>query len=340
MRTEKLIAGVLALATLFAVQLPAPSVAADSIELKMQFASPDGTPWNDMDRRFAAQIEAITGGRAKVEFFPPNSVTPFKDWLQATGSGLLDLGFVWHPILPGKFVPMELFGLPGLAKNQTIDSVVYWRLKEEFPEMGTLFTPEDNVVDLATFVAMGSHLHTRDAVRQLADIKGKVFAAQDSAGVKVLEKLGASASVMVGPDAYLALQRGAIDGVLCAWGWVNNFKLNEVTTYHTLMNLNPGTYSSVMNKDTWDKLTAEEQQRLAEITPLYFFYNTTNGAAAAMAAIPPENIFTLSSEDRAQLANEMRPLWDDWVQKANAKGMPGQKILDEAVRLLNLYDQN
>jgi len=340
MKSSKLFAAALALAALIGLQAPGQSVAAEDIELKMQFASPDGTPWNDMDRRFAKQIEAITGGRAKVEFFPPNSVTPFKDWLQSTGAGLLDLGFVWHPILPGKFVQLELFSLPGLAKNQTIDSVVYWRLEEEFPEMGDLFTAEDNVVELATFVAMGSHLHTGEPVRQLSDIKGKVFAAQDSAGVKVLEKLGASASVMVGPDAYLALQRGAIDGVLCAWGWVNNFKLNEVTTYHTLMNLNPGTYSSVMNKDTWEKLTPEEQQHLTDITPLYFLYNTTNAAAAAMASIPPENIFTLSSEDRTTLTNEMRPLWGEWVEKADAKGLPGQKILDEAVRLLNLYDNN
>ncbi|MCZ7654635.1 MAG: hypothetical protein M5R42_10660 [Rhodocyclaceae bacterium] len=77
---------------------------------------------------------------------------------------------------------------------------------------------------------------------------------------------------------------GAIDGVLCAWGWVNNFKLNEVTTYHTLQNLNPGTYSSVMNKDAQDKLTPDEQQHLRDITPLYFFYNTTNGAAARWRA--------------------------------------------------------
>src|SRR5690606_17804557 len=101
----------------------------------------------------------------------------------------------------------------------------------------------------------------------LADFKGKVFAAQDAAGAEVLEKLGASASVMVGPDAYLALQRGAVDGVLCAWGWVNNFKLNEVTTYHTLLNLNPGTYSTVMNKDAYARLTDDEKSHLRDLLP-------------------------------------------------------------------------
>ena len=332
--------GALSLLTLTGTQLTTPAAAAAELELKMQFASPDGTPWNDMDRRFAAQLEAVTGGRAKVSFFPPNSVTPFKDWLQSTGSGLLDIGFVWHPILPGKFPQMELFSLPGLSKNQTVASVVYWRLREAYPEMGKLFTDQDNVVELATFVAMGSHLHSSKPIRSLADIKGKVFAAQDFAGVKVLETLGASASVMVGPDAYLAAQRGAIDGILCAWGWVNNFKLNEVSTYHTLLNLNPGTYSTVMNKDTYNKLTPEEQKHLADITPLYFFYNTTDGAAQATANVPAENLFTLSAADQADLTAKMRPLWDAWVQTADAAGIPGQKVMDEAVRLTKLYDQN
>ncbi len=316
------------------------SAAAADIELKMQFASPDGTPWNAMDRRFAAQLEAITHDRAKVTFFPPNSVTPFKDWLQATGSGLLDIGFVWHPVLPGKFPQMELLTLPGLSKNQTIASTVYWRLREKYPALGELFTEQDNVVELATFVAMGAHIHSKAPIAALADLKGKVFAAQDAAGVEVLEKLGASASVMVGPDAYLALQRGAVDGVLCAWGWVNNFKLNEVTTYHTLVNLNPGTYSTVMNKDAYNKLTDDEKKHLADLLPVYFFYNTTDGAAAAMGSIPPENILTLSAADQEALATTMRPMWDAWVQKANAKGMPGQEILDETVRLLKLYDLN
>ena len=344
MKSARLIVGALALFTVLGSQLTPQTglntATAAELELKMQFASPDGTPWNDMDRRFAKQLEDITGGRAKVTFFPPNSVSKFKDWLQSTGAGLLDIGFVWHPVLPGKFVQMELFGLPGLSKNQTIASTVYWRMREEYPEMGKLFTPEDNVVDLATFVAMGSHLHSKEPIRTLADFKGKVFAAQDSAGVAVLEKIGASASVMVGPDAYLAMQRGAVDGILCAWGWVNNFKLNEVTTYHTLLNLNPGSYSTVMNKDTYDKLTGEEKAHLADLLPVYFFYNTTNGAAAAMSQIPPENIITLSADDQNELAGKMQPIWDEWVKKADAAGLPGKKLLDEAVRLTKLYDQN
>ena len=333
--------GGLTIATLAGAQLSGgPAAAAAELELKMQFASPDGTPWNDMDRRYAKQLESITGGRVKVTFFPPNSVTPFKDWLQSTGAGLLDIGFVWHPVLPGKFPQMELFALPGVAKNQTLASIVYWRMRDQFPEMANLFTDQDNVVDLATYIAMGAHMHSREPVRGLPDFKGKVFASQDSAGVAILEKLGASASVMIGPDAYLALQRGAVDGVLCAWGWVNNFKLNEVTTYHTLLNMNPGSYSTVMNKDSFARLTPQEQQHILDLNTTYFLDNTTNGAAQAMASIPPENVLTLDAANSEALAVQMQPFHEEWVKKADAAGLPGEKILDEAVRLMKLYDQN
>lgn len=340
MKLKKIIAGSLALFMGMSSQMAIQPVMAAELELKMQFASPEGTPWNKMDRRFAKELEDMLGGRAEVLFFPPNSVVPFKDWLQATGAGLLDIGFAWHPILAGKFPQMELMSLPGLTKNQTIASTVYWRIREQYPEMGNLYTDRDNVVELATFVAMGSHLHTIDPIAKLSDLKGKVIAASDAAGVAVLKKIGASSSVMIGPDAYLALQRGAIDGVLAAWGWVNNFKLNEVTTYHTLLNMNPGTYSTVMNKDTFNKLTDDEQKRITNNLPMYYLYNTTDSAAAATKDIPAENIFTLSEEDLAELSDKMKPSWAEWVEKVDVLGMPGQEILDETVRLLKLYDQN
>ena len=84
MKSAKLIVGALALLAIVGVQPASRPAAAAELELKMQFASPDGTPWNDMDRRFAKQIEEITGGRAKVVFYPPNSVTTFKRARRAT----------------------------------------------------------------------------------------------------------------------------------------------------------------------------------------------------------------------------------------------------------------
>jgi hypothetical protein len=95
-----------------------------------------------------------------------------------------------------------------------------------------------------------------------------------------------------------------------------------------------------MNKDAYDRLTDEEKKHLKDLLPVYFFYNTTDGAAQAMSSIPPENLLTLSAEDQATLTATMQPMWDAWVAKADAKGWPGKEILDETVRLMKLYDHN
>ena len=60
MKSARLIVGALALFTVLGSQLTPQTglhaATAAELELKMQFASPDGTPWNDMDRRFAKHL--------------------------------------------------------------------------------------------------------------------------------------------------------------------------------------------------------------------------------------------------------------------------------------------
>ena len=140
--------------------------------------------------------------------------------------------------------------------------------------------------------------------------------------------------------AFSTVMAIAVVTVLAAWGWVNNFKLNEVADYHLLLNLNPGTYSTVMNKDTWDRLDPEVQAHLKDWLPVYFFYNTTDSAAAATRDVPEENIFTLSAEDQAALSDAMQPQYQEWVGKADAEGWDGQALLDETARLMTLYSRN
>lgn len=342
MKLNKIIVSGLALFMSFGSQIAVQPVIAAELEIKMQLGSPDGTPRNEMDRRFAAELETILGGRAEVVFFAPNSVTSVENWLQATGSGLLDIGFVSHsiPHLEGSFPQMELFRLPGLARNQTITTAVYWRIREQYPKMDGMFIDDDNVVEIATFITAGSHLHSKQPICQLSDLKGKVIAISDPAGAAVLENLGASPSFMDGPNAYLALQNSTVDGVLATWGWVNDFKINEVTEYHTLLNMNPGTYSTVMNKDTYNLLTDVEKLRLKSLVPMYYFYNAIDNASAATKDIPAENILSFSEADRAELTAKMQLIWAAWVRKAQSSGVRGQEILDETVRLIKLYDQN
>jgi hypothetical protein len=48
-------------------------------------------------------------------------------------------------------------------------------------------------------------------------------------------------------------------------------------------------------------------------------------------------MYTLPEQERNKWKELCKPLWGNWVNQMNAKGLPGQKILDESVRLAEKY---
>ncbi len=326
--------------------LPNPSHAVEpEFVIKYQFAAPSGANWIRLGSEPLMElITKATKGRVGVKGFPPGTLSSFKDLLRSTGSGIVDMSELWLPALPGKFPLMELFSLPGLSGSQSVTIAVYLEMLDKYPQFGQKFTKDDNVVELFSMVAMRSEIHTNKPIKSLADLKGMVIACQGETSVRVLKLLGASGTIMIGGDAYLAAQRKVVDGVMAAWGWVNAFKIYEVTKYHTLIGLSPGSITWVMNKDTYNKFTDDEKlilDQLRKNSPANFIRaNVTNVNDIYTHNVDPKNIFKIPGKDRAELRRRLRPLWDLWVKKVTAMGHPGQKMLDDAVRLMDLYATN
>ncbi|MFC1912334.1 TRAP transporter substrate-binding protein [Chloroflexota bacterium] len=293
-------------------------------------------PWGDY-------IEYVTGGRVKVEFYPDSQLTTWKDALQACESGLIDMTQLWNPVLPGKLPLFEMFSLPGLmSENWAINNCVVRDLKEKYPQFDAQFS--DQVVSFHNMVHMPSDVHSIEPIRTLSDLKGKTVATTNEAGAAVLATLGAGAQVTAaGGDIYMGLQRGTFDAAFGAWGWVTAFKFEEVAPYHLMLRLAPGSSSWVMNRETYNKFTPEEQMFLKE----YEYRGMFNGARGAiytamtaMEAIPRDKIFSLSDEDKAQLKTLFRPAWDEWAEKMEEMGYPGKDIIEDTIRWVEGYSLN
>lgn len=146
--------------------------------------------------------------------------------------------------------------------------------------------------------------------------------------------------MMVGTDAYLAAQRGVVDGVFCAWGSYNVWNLKEVTTYHTMLGLCPGQSFWFINKDTWDRFTPHEQ----ELIMAYRYQGPFQGSRANVwqvieitAPIPQENFIYLSQEDTNEVKKLFEPSWLDWADRMEAMGYPGHDILEDFIVFLDVY---
>lgn len=285
-----------------------------------------------------AYIEEVTQGRVKVDFYPDASLHSYKDTYGAIESGVTDFAYHWNAYLPGRLPLTDVFHLPGLMASQAVSDMVVRELYERYP----CFTEQygDKIQVMWAAVHMRSDLHSIEPIRNLEDLQGKVVACTSATGAEALAALGASTTVMVASDAYLALDKGAVDAAFAAWGWVKTWKMDEVTNYHSLLCLCPGSSSWLFNKKTFDRFTPHEQMLLkhwwcegARRTVIANAYQSE----AVRAPLAEEQFIEWPAEDMAKMRALFKPTWDKWAEEMEALGYPGKDILKDAIRFTELF---
>src|SRR5438309_496348 len=92
-----------AAASIAAAAWLAPSdVAAQSARMRLQTAVPAAADEFKMLQKFAQRVDAMTGGRLKIEVLPDGAVVGAFEILDAVDKGLVESGFAWTHYWSGK----------------------------------------------------------------------------------------------------------------------------------------------------------------------------------------------------------------------------------------------
>jgi len=227
-----------------------------------------------------------------------------------------------------------------MSPSTDVGTAVLCDLYNEFPEFKAEY---DEVHVLWFWGTMPTEIHTvKKPVRKLEDLKGMKIACPRGPA-KTLKGLGAVPVVMPPADMYQSLEKGVVDGIAVAYGWFNNSRFYEVTNYHTNAHLGAITSMMIMNKKRWESLSPDLQKVFNDYSPIGMQSMIDNGLkdkASGMenAKKPGHEWITLSDEERARWVATAKPAWEDWVEKMEAKGLPGRKVLDRTVELVKKYE--
>jgi TRAP-type C4-dicarboxylate transport system substrate-binding protein len=250
MLTLKTLRRILALAAVAAV-LPAPAAA----QTKLRFASFEPptaaitakvlTPW-------AAEVSKASGGTLVIDMFPGGTLgrNPAQQF-KLVQDGVADIAWIVLGYTPGRFDDTDVVALPFVTRNATESSIALTRLlnRDAFAGFADL-----KVLALAATPPLV--IHARMPVKTLADMKGKRVRATGELLLKVVEATGGVPVQLGGPAIAEGLSRGVIDITLNNWGFVGDFKVNEVTSYHYNMPLGAVAVMVAMRKDKFDALPA------------------------------------------------------------------------------------
>ena len=177
------------------------------------------------------RVSELTDGNFEIRVFAAGEIVPPLQVLDAVQAGTVEMG---HTALYYYYGKDPAFALPcsvpfGLTARQNF---AWWHFGGGAEAMAALFK-EYNCIALAsgnTGCQMGGWF--RREIRSVADLKGLKFRIAGMAGL-VFAKVGAVPQMIGGPDIYLSLEKGTIDGA----EWVGPYDdeklgFNKVARYY------------------------------------------------------------------------------------------------------------
>jgi len=181
-------------------------------------------------------------------------------------------------------------------------------------------------------------------MRSIADIKGKKIGATGM-NANLMKALGAVPVVVAATETYSALERKTIDGAMANPTYGATYKWEAVCPYYYNYLFGCGLPFVAINIDSWNKIPADIQQMFSDLEDeaVRYAYEVYTGRGRKVLAEGKASgkitVTEPTAEDDAYIRKIGKDvIWKEWVDNMNKKGLPGQKVLDAYIALLDKWE--
>ena len=274
---------------------------------------------------FAAEkLEELSGGAIKCELYFNGTVLGFGDMFTGVAEGTADIGLVGMAIMDSNTDLNQIFSAlrkGGMPDDDEVINECYWKACEAIPAIDEELASKGIVrVGFQAFAGADTVLGSTSPITTADALKGQIIQSSQSQPGKLFTALGGSAVSMEVSDYYNSLDRGVTNGVYDTWSSFDAQKLAELCTDYTQFGnggLSAGAMSVVMNLNTFNKLSAEQQQMVYDafeygIHEALAAYDAQIDNAKALAAEKNANIVTLEGDDLEPFYSAIDEINEEW----------------------------
>lgn len=291
---------------------------------------------------WAEELEKRTNGEYKVRFHWNGSLASISEVPEAVESGIADIGSAVTPYFVDKFFLNNVltFFLPQPhSSGGVIKLMNEWY--ENYPQFEQEYLKYNlKVIGLRPLGNYG--ILCSVPIRTADDFKGKRIRSFGRALPALIKALGGVPVTLKTTDTYEGLERGIIDCTPTDPSLAVGYKWSEVAKYFLLVPMG-STWGQhiVMNKTKFESLPKNIQDTILQLGVDHSkMYNDLLESAekevidgwkadSAMEVIAlPDDIFDAAVRTDPEIATVRKA----WIDGANAKGVPAQKIADQLTR--------
>lgn len=268
------------------------------------------------------------------------TVADVSEVLDATESGLLDIGLVGFPFEPSRlFLQNFNFFVPFDTPDSLQSVAVVKKVFEEFPILSSVFE-EDYNQKLLGLVAIGNYqLVTNFPVNKVEDLKGRKIAAVGP-NMNLLEGTGAVPVQSNVNEAYTSIQTGVYEGWIIYPSSIYGTKMYEVAPYQTTVNFGAITAGGVtVNLNTWNELPEKVQEIIQEVVLEYEVVTAElveqlDKEAEEKMLEEGYEINELSLEERKKWIEGLPNIPNDTAKELDELGLPGTEVFSTYLKLI------
>lgn len=313
------------------------------LELKLSISFPAAHPITvNAYEVWAKRIEEVTDSRVKINIFPGGILTSVADSYDATRRGACDMAMLVQPYEPKRFPLTMIMNQPLNIPNARISSLVAWELYQSFPEIRA----EYKDVKLLFFYSTSAYqIHTvNKPINNIEDFHGVLMRVGGPVDKAIAEAVGATPEFLPMPDTYLALGKGVLDALMSPFGPMKGFRTADVTRFHLEnADLHTSIFAIIINLNKWNSLPRDIQEAIERISgaaAAEFFgsvFDETDRETIQYMKEQGDFFTRLSPDQKSKLEQLLLVIQGEWVKEQEANGLPGQKILDKALRMTKEY---
>ena len=322
----------LLIAAWIALVLAALPAAAQKQTLRMAYWT---GPSHQMVQTLAAWIKTIeeaSGGNLTVEL-DKAALGKMEAQYDLIRNGVRDMVWSVPGYTVGRFELLQAAELPLLCPNPTVCSPALWKW---YTKNGLAEKEFTDTKLITTFVGGPFQIHTVKPVKTLEDVRAlKIRASGPSLpGAKAL---GLNAVPLPPTEVYEAIQKGTVDGAKFPWEAMPSFRINELVKAHLEVpeGLGAPAFVIVANTKAFENLTPANQAALmkaggeAGAALIGKAWTAADERGRADAKDRGQVIETVAPAELEKWRQLLNPLTDDWIAKADKKGLDGRKLLED-----------
>ena len=329
-------------ALLLTVGLAALDAAAqDRVRWKMQSAFPSNLPGlGTAGVRFVEDLEAVSQGTLRLEFFEPGALVPALECFEAASQGGVDSCWTTAGYHTGKIPALAFF--TAVPFGPQYGEYFAWmrhgggkELQNELYAKNNLYSLDCNAIGPET---SGWFRNPVESLEELRGLKMRFF----GLGAQVMQKLGVNTQLLAGADIYPALERGVIDATEFSMpamdinlGFYQIVKNNYFPGWHQQISIN----ELLMSKPAWDELS-DWHKKLLEITcghnihANYAETEVTN--PEAMTRMTEEHGVEIRRWDDEQLA-AFEKAWHEVIEEESERDPVFKQVADSYLAFRDKY---